>query len=341
MAEVEQELEQEQEEGRGRAFWSGTITFGLVSVPVDLFPASRLQRVSLRMVGPDGTPLTRRYFCSKDRKALDWEDIVRGYEIEKDEYVVVTDDELERLAPEKTRDIDLRLFVDIEEIDPIHFERAYYLTPGGNSMKAYRLLAATMEMTGRAGIATFVMRGKEYLIAIIAENGILRAETLRFSDEIRSAEDVGLPDPKKPKAADVQRMQKAIGAMIEKALDEKELEDRSTERLLELVARKEETGEDVVTPPEDVEVEPSESVVDLMAVLKRSLQGDDRGAAPRKRTRNGKRAKATASAGRKKAAGRLATKSKGQLYEQAKRLDIEGRSEMTKEELIEAIRRTA
>jgi DNA end-binding protein Ku len=339
VAEPELEQEQEQDEARARSFWSGTITFGLVSIPVDLFPASRLQRVSLRMVGPDGTPLVRRYFCSKDEKELDWDDIVRGYEIEKDEYVVVTDDELERLAPEKTRDIDLRLFVGSGEIDPIHFERAYYLTPGGNSTKAYRLLAATMEATGHAGIATFVMRGKEYLIAIIAENGILRAETLRFSDEIRSAEDVGLPDPKKPKPADVKRMQRAIDAMIEKALDEKELEDRSTERLLELVARKEETGEDVVTPPEDVEVEPSESVVDLMAVLKRSLQGERGAATTTKRARNGKRAKASGNGTRKGAA--LAAKSKDQLYEQAKKLDIEGRSEMTKEELIEAIRRSA
>jgi DNA end-binding protein Ku len=336
VAEVEQE--QEQEEGRARSFWSGTITFGLVSVPVELYPASRLQRVSLRMVGPDGTPLARRYFCSKDRKALDWDDIVRGYEIEKDEYVVVTDDELERLAPEKTRDIDLRLFVDVSEIDPMYFERAYYLTPGGNSTKAYRLLAATMEATGRAGIATFVMRGKEYLIAIIAENGILRAELLRFVDEIRSVDDVGLPDPKKPKAADVTRMQKAITALTENALDEKELEDKSTERLLELVARKEEAG-DVVTPPDDIDVEPSESVVDLMAVLKRSLQGESGSATTiTKRSGNGKRA----SNGRgKKRAGDLAAKSKDELYREAKKLDIEGRSEMTKDELIEAIRRSA
>jgi DNA end-binding protein Ku len=341
VAEVQrdQKQDQEQEEDRGRAFWSGTIAFGLVSIPVDLFPASRLQRVSLRMVGPDGTPLARRYFCSSDRKELDWDDIVRGYEIEKDEYVVVTDDELERLAPEKTRDIDLRLFVDINEIDPIHYERAYYLTPGGNSTKAYRLLAATMEATGRAGIATFVMRGKEYLIAILAENGILRAETLRFSDEIRSAEDIGLPDPKKPKPADVQRMQKAISALLEKALDEKEMEDRSTERLLELVARKEASGEDVVTPPEDIEVEPSESVVDLMAVLKRSLQGEGGAATTEKRARSGKRAKA--SGGARKKADVLAAKSKDELYREAKKLDIGGRSEMTKNELIEAIRRSA
>ena len=337
---AEEEQDQEQEEGRARAFWSGTITFGLVSIPVDLFPASRLQRVSLRMVGPNGTPLARRYFCSKDGKALDWDDIVRGYEIEKDEYVVVTDEELERLAPEKTRDIDLRLFVDVHEIDPIHFERAYYLTPGGNSTKAYRLLAATMEAADRAGIATFVMRGKEYLIAILAENGILRAETLRFSDEIRSAEDIGLPDPKKPRSAEVQRMQKAISAMIEKALDETEMEDRSTERLLELVARKEASGEDVVTPPEDVAVEPSESVVDLMAVLKRSLQGERVAATAEKRAANGKRAKASRGA-RKKAADDLAAKSKDELYRKAKKLDIDGRSEMTKEELIEAIRRSA
>ena len=134
-------------------------------------------------------------------------------------------------------------------------------------------------------------------------------------------------------------MQKAIRALVEHELDEKELEDRSTERLLELVARKEATGEDVVTPPEDIEVEPSESVVDLMAVLKRSLQGEGGAATTKKRASNGKRAKAVGG-GKTKTAG-LAAKSKDQLYRQAKTLDIEGRSEMTKEELIEAIRRSA
>jgi DNA end-binding protein Ku len=272
----------DEQEVRARSFWSGTITFGLVSIPVELFPANRSVGVSLRMVSEDGTPLSRRYFCPKEERELDWDEIVRGYEIEKDQYVVVTDDELDRLAPEKTRDIDLRRFVSAADIDPIYFERAYYLTPGGNSTKAYRLLAETMEQTGRAGIATFVMRGKEYLIAILAENGIMRAETLRFADEVRSAEDVGLPEPEKPKPAVVKKFEKAIAKLVEKDLDEDELTDHSSEQLLKLVAKKEKAGEDVVAAP-DVAAEPAEGVIDLMEVLKRSLQGQ----APAKRATGG------------------------------------------------------
>src|SRR6185436_16804809 len=115
------------------------------------------------------------------------------YEIAKDKYVVVTDEELERLEPEKSRDIDLRHFVKAEEIAPMYFEHAYFLAPAGGSLKAYQLLAETMERKGRAGLATFVMRDKEYIVAILAENGILRAEILRFPDEIRTPKEIGLP----------------------------------------------------------------------------------------------------------------------------------------------------
>src|SRR5688572_16986915 len=127
----------------------------------------------MRMVAPDGTPVERRYVCSKEQVELDWEDIVRGYEVKKGKFVVVTDDELEALEPRKSRDIDLRLFVRKDEIDPIYFERAYFLVPASGSNKAYRLLAKVMEDTDHAGIATFVMRKKEYLVAILAKNGIL------------------------------------------------------------------------------------------------------------------------------------------------------------------------
>lgn len=266
-------MAEQEDDVRPRSFWSGTITFGLVSIPVELYPANRSQRVSLRMVSPEGTPLQRRYFCSKDGRELDWDDIVRGYEVAPDEYVVVTDEELEKLAPDRTRDIDLRRFVPVADLDPIHFQRAYYLTPGGNSTKAYRLLAATMEQTGRAGIATFVMRGKEYLVAILAENGILRAETLRFADEVRTAEDVGLPEPSKPKAAAVKKVEKAITSLTEKELDEAELADDGAERLLSLVAVREASGVGVVEAPADAEAASSEGVIDLMEVLRRSLQG--------------------------------------------------------------------
>ena len=135
----------------------------------------------------------RRYFCSADGEALTNDDIVRGYENDDGSFTIVDDEELDALAPRKSRDIDLRRFVAREEIPRQLLERPYVLAPAGESTKAYHLLAATMEKPGRAGIATFVMRGKEYLAAIFAEGGTLRAVTMRFATELRTPDDVGLP----------------------------------------------------------------------------------------------------------------------------------------------------
>src|SRR5712672_2681722 len=184
------------EQKGARPFWSGTLTFGLVSVPVDLYPGNRTNRAPLRMLSPEGEPLARRYYSEKSGDDLKDDDMVRGFELEKDRYVIVTDEELERLAPEQSRDIDLRRFVDLESIPPIYFDRSYFLAPAEGSEKAYRLLVDTMAKSDLAGIATFVMRGKEYLVAIFPENGILRAETMRFADELRSPKEVGLPAAK-------------------------------------------------------------------------------------------------------------------------------------------------
>src|SRR5205814_5789139 len=123
-----------------RPFWSGTLTFGLVSVPVELYPGNRTNRAPLRMLGPEGEPLARRYYSQKTGKDLEDEQMVRGFEIDKDRYVVVTDEELERLAPEQSRDIDLRRFVPLEDIPPLYFDRTYFLAPGEGSEQAYRLL---------------------------------------------------------------------------------------------------------------------------------------------------------------------------------------------------------
>lgn len=315
-----------------RAFWSGTITFGLVSVPVELFPAHRSMRVPLRMVNEQGTPLRRRYICPKDGKQLDSDEIVRGYPVEKDEYVVITDDELERLAPDRTRDIDLRQFVPLAQLDPLYFERGYFLTPGGQSTKAYRLLAQTMEESGRAGIATFVMRGKEYLIAIIAEHGILRAETLRFADELRTPADLELPEPSKPKPAAVKKVAAEIRKRVERSVPDRELEDPASERLLELVREKQERGEGVFAARKDgAAVELEERVVDLMAALKRSMQEADGSAGTERRGPRRAREKN----------GGLDQATKDELYARAKQLDIPNRSSMTKRQLIDAIRRSA
>ena len=195
--------EDDKERQGARPFWSGTITFGLVSVPVDLYPGNRTNRAPLRMLGPEGEPLARRYYSQKSGRDLDQEEMVRGYEIDKDKYVIVTDEELERLAPDQSRDINLRRFVDLESIPPLYFDRSYFLAPSEGSEKAYKLLTETMEKSDLAGIATFVMRGKEYLVAIFPENGILRAETMRFADELRSPREIGLPEKKKLPAATV------------------------------------------------------------------------------------------------------------------------------------------
>jgi DNA end-binding protein Ku len=259
-----------------RPFWSGTLTFGLVSVPVDLYPGNRSNRAPLRMLGPEGDPLARRYYSQKSGNDLDDEDMVRGFEYDKDHYVIVTDEELERLAPEQSRDIDLRRFVPLEDIPPLYFDRSYFLAPSQGSEKAYRLLSQAMEKEKLAGVATFVMRGKEYLVAIFPENEILRAETMRFADEIRSPKEIGLPEKPKVPAATVKKFENLIAKHSDKRLSLKELKDEQTEKLLKLVAKKRKQHKDIV----EVEVPEQDQgkVVDLMAALKKSLAGKRRAA---------------------------------------------------------------
>jgi DNA end-binding protein Ku len=252
------------------AFWSGTISFGLVSIPVELYPAKKSSHVGLRTVAPDGTPLRRQYVSAETGRELSPKSLVRGYDHGKSGFVVVTDEELEKLAPEKSRDIDLRVFVDSNKIDPIYSERGYFLAPTEESTKAYRLLATVLEKAKKAGIATFVMRGKEYLIAILSEGGILRAETLRFSDEIRTPADVGLPKaPAAPKEL-IRRFESVIEHQAAKSLDQDELHDKSSEALLKVIKSKQAHKQGLVSRPASPE-EASEAAPDLMAALKKSL----------------------------------------------------------------------
>jgi DNA end-binding protein Ku len=254
-----------------RPFWSGTLTFGLVSVPVDLYPGNRNNRAPLRMLSPEGEPLARRYYSEKTGRDLEDDEMVRGYEIEKDRYVVVTDEELERLAPEQSRDIDLRRFVSLEDIPPLYFDRSYFLAPGEGSEKAYKLLSQTMEKEKLAGVATFVMRGKEYLVAIFPENELLRAETMRFADEIRSPKEIGLPEKKTIPPATLKKFEKLIEKRSARQLSLKELKDEQTAKLLKLVEKKRKQHKDIV----EVELPEHEQgkAIDLMAALKMSLAG--------------------------------------------------------------------
>jgi DNA end-binding protein Ku len=253
----------------GRPFWSGTISFGLVSIPVNLFPATRDSRVALRTLSPEGDPLKRDYYSAETGRDLEEAETVRGYQTSSGKVVTVSEEELERLAPEKSRDINLRVFVERSEISPLFFERGYILTPADKSGKAYRLLAEIMELSQRAGIATFVMHGKEYLIAILASGGILRAETMRFSDEVRKPSDIGLPKRKRPPSMAVEKFHSAIERLSKNTLDLDEMRDKYAERMLKFIQKKRAKQQNVVETSA-AQRGPAE-VVDLMEVLKRNL----------------------------------------------------------------------
>jgi DNA end-binding protein Ku len=259
-----------------RPIWSGTIAFGLVSIPVELLSAIRPRQTAMKLVDTQGHALGRQYHCSKEGKKLDYDELVRGYETEDGKLVEITDQEFESVAPEMSGDIELRNFVPLEQIPPLYFQRPYFLAPAGKSVKAYRLLAATMERSGRVGIGSFVMRGHEYLVAILSDNGVLRADTLRYADEIRTPETVGLPKRSKPAAAKVTQFIKEIEALTKREIDVSELKDTEAQALQALVAEKQKHDEGVVHSRglEDADADAAESgakVIDLMAVLRKSL----------------------------------------------------------------------
>lgn len=328
----DEDFELDEEGAAPHSVWSGSISFGLLSLPVDLFPASRPQALPLKLVDAEHHLLKRRYFCPAHERFLTREEIVRGYEVEEDRFVVVTDEELESIAPESSRAIDLRTFVQASDIDPIYFRRSYLLMPGEGGTRAYRLLAETMERSGRVGVATFVMRGKEYLVALLSEGGILRAETLRFEDELRSPREVGLNAGGRAPNSRVKALVSAIEALAADGLDRSALEDRRTERLRALIERKLEGGIDIERAPEPEQAESEAQIIDLMDVLKRRLKpgatdsGTPRSAKPRKAKRRGR-------------ADPLDGLGKEALYERAKALRVPGRSKMDKQQLIDALRK--
>lgn len=261
---------------RVRSLWSGTITFGLVSIPVDLLTAVRPRQTAMKLVDTEGHALGRQYHCSKEGKKLDYDDLVRGYETDDGKMVVITDKEFESVAPEMSADIELRSFVPIEQIPALYFQKPYFLAPAGKSAKAYVLLAATMERTGRVAIGSFVMRGHEYLVAIVPDNGVLRADTLRYADEIRTPETIGLPKHSKVSAAKVTQFAKEIEELTHEEIKVAEFQDQEAKALQSLVESKQKERDDVIHPKGAEAVEETEAgegakIIDLMEVLRKSL----------------------------------------------------------------------
>jgi len=269
-----------------RAIWSGSISFGLLNVPVKLYSAVARRSIGLREIREsDGARIRHRRVAEGTDEEVPYESIVKAFEITKDSFVPLTKEELETLAPEKSRAIEVRDFVELDEIDPIYFDSPYYLGPAPGAEKAYSLLAEAMEGSGKVAIAHFVFRNKEHLAAIRPADGVLTLTTMRFADEVvppADLEDV-LP-AEKPKVAkrEVEMAEKLIDSLT-RSFDPGAYRDEYREELLAMIERKA-AGEEVVSAPQGEEREATKAP-DLMAALEESI------AAVQDKAKRGKAAK--------------------------------------------------
>jgi DNA end-binding protein Ku len=254
-----------------RAIWTGSVAFGLVNVPVGLYAATEDRTVHFNQFQA-GTSDRIRYKRVNERtgREVKLADIVRGHEVSKDDYVLISDEELAAVDPGRSGTIDIADFVDLAEIDPISFQKTYYLGPQGDgAARAYALLHRAMADTGKAGIAAFVMHGKQYLAAIRAMREVLALETMFFADEVRDPHDVieDLPAGEAVRGRELAIAKQLIDSMTA-AWKPQNYRDTYRERVEDLIERKR-RGEEIVTegaPPED------SNVVDLMDALRRSAE---------------------------------------------------------------------
>jgi DNA end-binding protein Ku len=284
-----------------RSMWSGAISFGLVNVPVKLYSAVSRKTVRFHQLnGKTGHRIAQKRVDASTNEEVQYEDIVKGYELTKERYVVITPDELDALDPEKTRTIDIEDFVDLAEIDPIYYDHPYYLVPDKGAAKAYGLLLQAMQESDKVAVARVVLRSKEQLVAIRpAPGGVLMMETMIFADEVVSPDDIDdLPEAKdlKVSAREVKMAQQLIDSLSSDFEPEK-YRDEYREKVLELIERKA-AGEEIAVQPEAPE---PKKVPDLMAALEASLaavKGDSAG------NGGGEPTKKKPSAPRKKAAAK-------------------------------------
>ena len=254
-----------------RAIWSGSISFGLLNVPVKLYSAVARRGISLREIREsDGARIRHRRVAEGTDEEVPYENIVKAFEITPDRYVPLSKDEMASLDPEKSRAIEVLDFVDLDEIDPIYFNSPYYMGPADGAEKAYSLLVQAMDKSSKVAIARFVFRNKEHLAAIRPANGVLTLTTMRFADEVvptSELEDV-LPT-EKPKVAkrEIEMAEQLIDSLTSR-FDPSAYRDEYREQLLAMIERKA-AGEEVVAAPTE-EREPTKAP-DLMAALEESI----------------------------------------------------------------------
>ncbi len=252
-----------------QGIWSGTISFGLVAIPVQLVKAVDPGRVSFRMLHrQDHSPLARKMFCPEEQAIVLPEDIVRGYEIAPDEFILITDEELESLAPERSRTIEIIEFIDMKEVDFIYYDHPYYLVPAKGGEKAYRLLAEAMRQTNKAGLAKFVLHEREYLVAVTSTERVLALITLHYHEEILPDEDIA-PKEDTRDVEEQNRIKKNIKQMMANFEPEQYVNERR-QKLEALLQEKAKEKAQVEAP--EVEEAAGEGPPDLIAALEESMR---------------------------------------------------------------------
>ena len=285
-----------------RAIWSGAISFGLVNIPVKLYSAVSRKTVRFHQIDAEsGQRIRQQRINPTSGEEVPYEQIVKGYEIGPDRYVMISPDELEALEPQKTRTIDIEDFVDLVDIDPIYYDHPYYLAPDTGAGKAYKLLLDAMEDAGKVAIARVVIRSKENLVAIRPHDGVLTMETMLFADEVIPADaldELAAGDGDLKTSSRELEMAKQLIDSLSSDFEPEKYHDEYRERVLELIERKAQ-GETVVVeaPPEE-----PKKVPDLMSALEASIaaakspKGDGAGKA--------KKTTASRSSSRKKTAAK-------------------------------------
>ena len=283
-----------------RSIWSGAISFGLVNVPVKVYSAVSPKTVRFHQLNEKtGNRIQQKRVDSGTGEEVAYDDLIKGYELTKDRYVVIDPRELEAIAPEKTRAIDIEDFVDLDDIDPVYYDHPYWLAPDKGASKAYALLVQAMKESGKVAIALVVLRNKEHLVALRPSGDALMMETMVFHDEVVSSDNLDELDTAREQEANDREVKMAMQLIdsLSTGFEPERYRDEYRDKVLDLIERKAE-GQEIAVQPEAPE---PAKVPDLMAALEASLAAvkstpaAERGdGAPAKKKAPDKRAKAAA-----------------------------------------------
>ena len=257
-----------------RAIWKGSITFGLVNIPVGLYSAETRDEIHFKMLDKKTmSPIHYKRVSEESGKEVDWNDIVRGYEFSPGKYVVMSDEDLKRAAPEATQTIDIVDFVDMDEISPLYFDKPYYLGPDKKGTKAYSLLREVLRRTNKVGISKVVIRTRQYLAAVVPRGEVLTLELLRFAHELRDPSELDIPKGKGGVSdRELDMAERLVEGMVD-AWDPEKYKDDYRKDLMKMIEERVEAGELEASPePAPKPERRADNVVDLMALLKRSVE---------------------------------------------------------------------